>query len=123
MDEATREALADIKKDVREGFAGIKGDIGQLVTKGEFNATVQRLDNQDRMHEQNILQLAQQFQEHQAQTQINMAHVSSEDSATRKLVKEQVDEIKSSQRWAIGITVPAVGIFVAIISFAIDHFK
>lgn len=123
MDEATREALGDIKKDVREGFSDLKKDIGELVTKGEFNATVQRLDNQDRMQEQNHMSLVAQFQEHQAQTQINMAHVSAEDRATRGLVKEQVDDIKTSQRWALGISIPAVGILVGIISFALDHFK
>lgn len=49
MDEDTRASLTEIKTDVRQGFADVKQEIKELVTRGEFNATVQRLDAQHDM--------------------------------------------------------------------------
>lgn len=116
MDEDIRAALTEIKLDVKDGFKDVKKDISELVTRGEFNAEVRRIDAQH-------LSLAHQFQEHENQTQINVAHAKSNDEAVRNELIGKIDEIKSAQRWAIGISVPAVGILVGVISFALDHFK
>ena len=46
MDQDIRDALTDIKTSVRDGFDAVNKRIDALVTRGEFQATVERIDSQ-----------------------------------------------------------------------------
>lgn len=116
MDEDIRASLSEIKSDVKDGFREVKKDISELVTKGEFASEVRRIDQQH-------ASLSQQFKDHEIQTAANVAHVKSGDDAVRGELISKIDEFKTSQRWAIGISIPAIGILVGIINFALEHFK
>ncbi|AXH47316.1 hypothetical protein SEA_EDEN_21 [Microbacterium phage Eden] len=114
MEADIREALSDIKHDVREGFSSTNRRIDDLVTRGEFSATVARLDGQH-----NTLRRA--FEVHETQTEglvdalrkadIQVLHDSkSETMQLRDEVSHQLNEFRVTTRWAIGLTATGVAI-------------
>lgn len=114
MDADIREALSDIKHDVREGFSNTNRRIDDLVTRGEFSATVDRLDGQH-----NTLRRA--FEVHEAQTEGLVEALRKSDiqvlkdskletEQLRNEVGAQLNEFRITTRWAIGFTATGVAI-------------
>lgn len=125
MDQATREAFADLKADLRgvlaDGFAGINGRIDDtnrriddLITRGEFKATIERLDNQHHV-------LRRDFDQHEQQTQHHLDNARADDAAVRKEVLAQVSTLKRdiqvANRWAVGSALTAAGLLLALVSW------
>ena len=119
MDEDIRASLTEIKQTTKEGFAEIKGEIKTLVTQGEFNATIQRVDSSH-------AQLRNDFDMH-----VNWAEKKLQDSdAAAKLDREKLrsevhgefEAQRVSNRWAIGLSVTISGILFGVITWAVQTF-
>lgn len=108
MDQDIREALSDIKSSVRDGFKDVNSRIDQLVTKGEFDATVKRLDAQHAT-------LRRDFDHHEAETRAHHKAVQDADAAVRAELLGELEKIRSSTRWAIGLLIPAAAVIAAIV--------
>lgn len=110
MDEDIRASLSDIRTDVKDGFSGVNGRIDMLVTKGEFDATVQRLDSQ---HDS----LRREFNTHEGATANHMAQVRADDSEIRKEFKGELEGFKATTRWAIGLSATGAAILVSLVQW------
>lgn len=108
MEQDIREALADIKTSVRDGFDSVNKRIDQLVTKGEFDATVLRLDAQHGT-------LRRDFDRHETETQAHYKTVQDADAAVRSELLGELEKIRSSQRWALGLLIPAAAVISTVI--------
>lgn len=108
MEPDIREALADIKSSVRDGFAEVNKRIDKLVTQGEFEATVHRLDAQHGT-------LRRDFDKHEQQTQQHYKTVQEADSAIRAELLGELEKIRSSTRWAIGLVIPGAALIAAVV--------
>ena len=114
MDQDIREALADIKVSVRDGFKDVNARIDRLVTKGEFEATVQRLDAQHAT-------LRRDFDAHEAASAAHVQEVREADAAVeakataatelvRTELHKELEGFRSTTRWAIGIAATGAGV-------------
>lgn len=83
--------VADLKRDMKDGFDGVRSDVKEMVTKGEFKAEVGRLDA-------NHSNLKQSHVDHVAATALARA------------------EDKAANRWTLGFAVTLVGIGATIIN-------
>jgi hypothetical protein len=83
--------VADLKRDMKDGFDGVRSDVKEMVTKGEFKAEVGRLDA-------NHSNLKQSHTDHVALTEKARA------------------EDKAANRWTLGFAVTIVGVAVAVIN-------
>jgi hypothetical protein len=83
--------IADLKRDMKDGFDGVRSDVRQMVTKGEFKAEIGRLDanhtNLKASHDKHVINTNEEFKAYRAAT-----------------------------RWTLGFAVTIVGIAVAIIN-------
>lgn len=108
MDEDTRASLTEIKTDVRQGFADVKTEIKELVTRGEFNATVQRLDSE----------IAAQRRDFTAHEEAAPGH--------RKAALDRVESVRkevNSTIWkAVTLAVGAAGVLVSALTWLINYF-
>lgn len=126
MDPLIKDTLSEIKTDVKEGFKGVNEQIKNLVTKGEFNAVIERVDAQHQA-------LRRDFDNHEGRTdgivsesradlkRVSDSEVAAHD-AIRKDFAEALGDFKASNRWAIGISITSVGILFTIITWAINNF-
>lgn len=83
--------VSDLKRDMKDGFDGVRSDVKEMVTKGEFKAEVGRLDA-------NHANLKQAHKDHVTATAADRA------------------EDKAANRWTLGIAVTVVGIAATILN-------
>ncbi|MEJ1087064.1 hypothetical protein WDU99_01890 [Microbacterium sp. Mu-80] len=112
MEPDIREALSDIKTDVRDGFKGVNERIDNMVTKGEFTATVARLDAQ---HET----LRRDFSAHDTEAATRATQARADDQAVRAELRTELDGFRVTTRWAIGLSVAGAGVLYTIVSLVV----
>lgn len=110
MDADIREALSDIKADVREGFKGVNERIDNMVTKGEFTATVARLDAQHGT-------LRRDFQSHETESAARATQARADDQAVRTELRSELDGFRVTTRWAITLSASGAAILVSLIQW------
>jgi len=101
MEADIRDALTDLKESVRDGFRVVNERIDNLVTKGEFNATVQRLDAQHGTLRRDV-----ETNEVQARTTAD---------AVRAELRGELEKMRATYRWAVALLVPAAGVVAAVV--------
>lgn len=120
MDDETRAAIGDLKNDLKsdlsKGFDRLDMQIGQLVTKGEFAATVQRIDIQHGT-------LRSEYQQHVSEAPAHRLAASARADAVKAEVKTDLEGFRTTTRWAIGITIPATGLLVTIIQLVANSIQ
>lgn len=107
MDQDIRDSLQDIKTSVRDGFAATNRRIDDLVTIGEFRATVERIDAQHGT-------LRRDFDNHEALTPGIVSASEARDEAIRTEFRQELDSFRTTTRWAVGIAATAVGLITTI---------
>lgn len=112
MDEDTRASLTEIKSDVRQGFADIKTEIKELVTRGEFAATVQRIDSE-------AAALRRDLTSHEDAAPAHRKAALDRADAVRKEVRAELDGFKITTRWAIGLAATGAGLLVPLFGWII----
>lgn len=105
MDEDIREALRDLKLDLREGFKDVNAKFDGLVTKAELQAELKGRD--ERMDS-----ITKAIDDHIRSSPAMLEGVRSE-------MDTELERFRSSQRWAIGISVTVSGIVFGIISYLV----
>lgn len=121
MDEDVRAQLTDIKADIRAGFTDLRGEVTKLVTQGEFNAVVARLDSAHNG-------LETRFNEHVQKSDLVMAKIEEYDQAVLKTAIDKVEavenhvhaeltEYRTTTRWAIGLTATIAAALVALLQW------
>lgn len=119
MDEDIRGALTDIKTSVRDGFQEVNRRIDTLVTKGEHDATVQRLDQQHGT-------LRRDFETHKEATVTQHQTIGEGDTQTRRELREELEKSRAEigvelekirgAAWRIlSLAVPAAAVVAAIV--------
>lgn len=116
MDQDIRGALADIKSDVRDGFAKIDQRIDQMVTKGEFVAEVRRLDAQHAT-------LRRDFDHHDQEAPSYRKAAADKAEAVRAEVRVDLEGFRTTTRWAIALAATGAGVVVALLSWVINILK
>lgn len=133
MDPDTRDALAEIKLSIRDGFESVERRIDHLVTRAEFVAEVRRIDSDHGNLKGQHESLRSDFSRHLDQTTEIIEANRSADAAIAKEAKEsianvradlhtQLDGFRAQSRWAVGIAVTLAGLVFGIISWAIAAF-
>ena len=126
MDEDIRTALADVKQTIRDGFSTTNGQIKELITRGEFNATVQRLDSE-------AATLRRDFTAHEAQSERHTTAMHEADAKVMADAKTSIDAVKAelhtnlegfrvTTRWAIGLSATIAGLIVGAVSVIVTIF-
>lgn len=124
IDDDIRGALQDIKTDVRQGFSDVNVKIQELVTRGEFKATIERIDSEHnglRREYDGHVKNAENFM--QAARDADNKVV---DDATKAIntvrteVHTALEGYKVSTRWAITLSASVAGLIVAAASVAIN---
>ena len=113
MEQDIRDALTDLKTQVRDGFAQTNQRIADLVTIGEFRATVERVDAQHAT-------LRRDFEVHKAETPSIVQASESRDEAIRQEFRSELEGFRATTRWAVGIAATAVGLVCTIASVIIN---
>lgn len=103
MDEDTRASLTEIKADVRQGFADIKSEIKELVTRGEFSAEVRRIDSE-------AAQLRRDFTTHEDAAPAHRQAAIDRAEAVRSEIRGDLEGFRAATRWAIGLAATGAGI-------------
>ena len=117
MDEDIRGALTDIREIVREGFRDTNKRIDALVTQGEFNATVQRIDSEHAT-------LRRDFNQHEIRSEAHMEDVRKADAVVLADAQKSIEGVRielhsnlegfrSTTRWAVGVAATGAGVIVA----------
>lgn len=123
MDEDIRSALTDIKNSVRDGFRDTNKRIDDLVTRGEFTATIARLDAQHGT-------LRRDFDTHTQKSDLVLKKIEDDDAETlrqalartenvEKKVESELTEYRTTTRWAIGLTATLAASLVALIQWLV----
>lgn len=94
--------IADLKLDVNAGFERIEKHLDKLVTKGELNATVERLDAQH----------ATLRKDHDALK----ADADVEHAAIRRETAKQAEDLATGVKWWVGIALTILGFAVTFLS-------
>lgn len=121
MEEDIRAALEDIKTSMRDGLKDVKERIGELVTKGEFNAVIDRIDSQHN-------RLVADFSEHirSAESQVMglrkdddelLKTVRKENESIREDLENSLREFRTTSRWAIGLIIPGAALLFSLIQW------
>lgn len=116
MDEDIRTALADIKESVRAGFADVNARIDRLVTRGEFEAVVQRLDAQHAT-------LRRDFDTHETRTESHYMQTRTDDEAVKRELKGDLEAFRTTARWALGLAAPVIAVIAAIVFGVLNAIK
>lgn len=110
MDPDIRQALVDLKTDLRTGFSDQSNKIDQMVTRGEFVATVERLDSM-------LVILRRDFDGHEAEAPAHRTAAFNRVEAVRREVRADMDGFRVTTRWAITLSATGAGILVALLSW------
>lgn len=124
MEQDIRDALSDIKVSVREGFASTNRRIDDLVTQGEFRATIERVDIQH-------MTLRKEFDTHvenvptrdriAAERDVAIANAAeARDESIRTEFRSELEGFRTTTRWAVGIAATAVGLICTAASLAFN---
>ena len=108
MEPDIREALSEIRADVRTGFDKVNKRIDSLISRGEFKATVQRIDAQHetlRRDHDNLDRTAKH-----------------EHAGIRDEMHKGLDSFSTQARWAVGIAVSIVSVVFGIITWVANTF-
>lgn len=103
MDEDIREALRDLKQDLRDGFKDVNTKFDGLVTKAELAAELKGRDEK-------IEGLVKTVDDHIKSSPAMLENVRTE-------MDTELERFRASQRWAIGISVTISGLVFGIISY------
>lgn len=103
MDEDIRAVLSDLKSDVRSGFDKVDQTFKEMVTKGEFNATIARLDAE-------AASLRRDFEAHDKAAPGHRAEAARKADEIRTEVRTDLEGFRVTTRWAIGIAAGLAGI-------------
>lgn len=125
MDQDIRDALTDLRADVRTGFSDINKRIDALVSRTEFAATVERLDAQHAA-------LRKDFDAHEEASLSHVAEVRNADdivltkaqamsAAIREELHKELQGFRTTTRWAIGISVTSAGFLVTVIWMIVQY--
>lgn len=113
MEEDIRDALADIKTSIR----AVDKRIDALVTRGEFQATIQRVDAQHealrRDYDQHELNAPEIVKSVESKIDASKAVLRGEISSTRTATEKRLGEFAITARWAIGVALSALGLLIA----------
>ena len=126
MDQDVRDGLADIKLSVRDGFSDMNKRLDDLVTKGEFKATVKRIDNELQMQHQAISDHNKQSEEYKsraANAESELRAAAQKDvAAVQSELHTSLEQMRAASRWGIGIAATVSGIIVSVVSTLLTHF-
>lgn len=114
MDEDTRASLAEIKADVRNGFTEIKSEIKELVTRGEFSATVQRIDSESAA-------LRRDLTAHEEAAPIHRKAALDKAEAVRTEVRSELESFRVTTRWAITLAATGAAILVSALTWFVNY--
>ena len=119
MDEHLGERITDLARDVRVGFERqersndrIEAKFDKMVTQSEFNATVQRLDGQDRTIEEKV---DRGLEDIRKEMHTGLDRVSNQVAEGFEAAAESNKARTSKTRWLIGASVAALGLINAVI--------
>lgn len=114
MDQDIRDALADIKSSVRDGFSDTNRRIDDLVTKGEFRATIERIDIQHealrRDFDNHVESVPARDQLAVERDQAISRAAEARDDAIRAEFRSDLDGFRTTTRWAVGLAATGVGL-------------
>ncbi|WP_406245807.1 hypothetical protein ACI7YT_12255 [Microbacterium sp. M] len=110
MDEDIRTAIGDLKSDLNRRFDQVDRSIETMVTKSEFNATVQRIDAEANM-------LRRDFESHEKEAPSHRAAAAAKAESVRAEVKAELEGFRVTTRWAIGLAAGGAGIVFAVIQW------
>lgn len=117
MDPDIRTALTDLKTDLktdlREGFDRQSKQIDAMVTRGEFTATVERLDS-------SMKNLQRDLNVHESEAPAHRQAALDRAEAVRTEVRGELEGFRATTRWAIGLSATGAGILVAALTWIID---
>lgn len=121
MDEDIRAALSEIKTDQKDGFKQVNDAVKELVTRGEFRATVERLDAADRTTRtdlDNHIQYAEKtIQAERDVATAERAKAAVDRDEMRKEMHNEFEKQRVQSRWAVGIAVTVVGMIFAFVQW------
>lgn len=127
MDQDIRDALTDLRADVRTGFSDINKRIDALVSRTEFAATVERLDAQHAA-------LRKDFDTHEAASAAHVNEVRAADdlilskaqaasAAIREELHKELEGFRNTTRWAIGIAATSAGVLTAVVWAIVQYIQ
>ena len=125
MDPDIKDALADIKGDLKDGFAAVNARIDHLVTRAEFVAEVRRIDSEHGNLRGQHDSLRGEFSRHLDQTTELLEATRVADAAIDARSEQRTntlsEKIARLTKWAIGLTltgiIGATGIVLTLIQF------
>lgn len=119
MDEHIGDRITDLVRDVRAGFERqersndrIESKFDKMVTQSEFNATVQRLDGQDKTIEEKV---DRGLEDIRKEMHTGLERVSSQVTEGFESAAESDKARTAKTRWLIGAAVAALGVINAVI--------
>lgn len=119
MDEHIGDRITDLVRDVRAGFERqersndrIEAKFDKMVTQSEFNATVQRLDGQDKTIEEKV---DRGLEDIRKEMHTGLDRVSSQVTEGFEAAARSDKARTSKTRWLIGAAVAALGVINAVI--------
>lgn len=124
MDPDIRDALGELKGDVKDGFTEVNRRIDHLVTRSEFVAEVRRLDGVDAINSEAIRAVQAALDRHLDQTTELVEATRIADAAiaekAERGIRDLGDKISRVTKWAVGLALTgllgAAGTAVAIFS-------
>lgn len=119
VDEHIGDRITDLVRDVRAGFERqersndrIEAKFDKMVTQSEFNATVQRLDGQDKTIEEKV---DRGLDDIRKEMHTGLDRVSSQVTEGFEAAAESDKARTAKTRWLIGAAVAALGVINAVI--------
>lgn len=119
VDEHIGDRITDLVRDVRAGFERqersndrIEAKFDKMVTQSEFNATVQRLDGQDKTIEEKV---DRGLEDIRKEMHTGLERVSSQVTDGFEAAAESDKARTAKTRWLIGAAVAALGVINAVI--------
>lgn len=119
VDEHIGERITDLVRDVRAGFERqersndrIEAKFDKMVTQSEFNATVQRLDGQDKTIEEKVDRGLDDIRQ---EMHAGLSRVSDQVTEGFKAAAASDKARTAKTRWLIGAAVAALGVINAVI--------
>lgn len=119
VDEHIGDRITDLVRDVRAGFERqerandrIEAKFDKMVTQSEFNATVQRLDGQDKTIEEKV---DRGLEDIRKEMHTGLDRVSSQVTDGFESAAESDKARTAKTRWLIGAAVAALGVINAVI--------
>lgn len=108
MSDGIAQALSELKTDMRDGFKDTNRRIDALVTQGQLDAVVARLDQSDKSNESAISQVRADLADHEAQTPVLLGQIRSE-------LHSSLSGFRKTAWTVLGIAVAAAGVLATVL--------